>query len=183
MWRNNMQNWYFLPSEITLLYPQASTDQSAIDTDIPYRLGRLEFALIQLLGIVTIMSQIAWKVFIFFTPVTAIFIVVIPVTAIFLWYQVSNFAPWKLMSNGCCFLLLILYPFNFHAIFTMYYCCTSLWFFKGIAFFDIWLHGIFNEVLLGSITTFHLIGRWIDWWELERLPSYTILLSLSQEHP
>lgn len=56
---------------------RASTDQSTVDTDIPYRLGGLAFAVIQLLGIVTIMSQIAWQVF----------VVVIPVTAICLWYQ------------------------------------------------------------------------------------------------
>ena len=72
-----------MPSEIALLYPQASTDQSTIDTDIPYRLGGLSFAVIQLLGIVAIMYQMVWRVFVVF----------ISVTAICLWYQVSNFAP------------------------------------------------------------------------------------------
>lgn len=56
---------------------RASTDQSTVDTDIPYRLGGLAFAVIQLLGIATIISLVAWQVF----------IVLIPVTAISLWYQ------------------------------------------------------------------------------------------------
>ncbi|XP_015688097.2 putative ABC transporter C family member 15 [Oryza brachyantha] len=51
---------------------RASTDQSTVDTDIPYRLAGLIFALIQLLSIIFIMSQIAWPIFILFLIIIAI---------------------------------------------------------------------------------------------------------------
>uniref|UniRef100_A0A0D3EXH8 ABC transporter C family member 13 n=1 Tax=Oryza barthii TaxID=65489 RepID=A0A0D3EXH8_9ORYZ len=51
---------------------RASTDQSTVDTDIPYRLAGLIFALIQLLSIIFIMSQIAWPIFILFIIIIAI---------------------------------------------------------------------------------------------------------------
>ncbi|KAG6497311.1 hypothetical protein ZIOFF_045210 [Zingiber officinale] len=57
---------------------RASTDQNAVDTDIPTRIGAVAFNFIQLVGIVAVMSQIAWQVFIVF----------IPVIATCLWYQV-----------------------------------------------------------------------------------------------
>eukprot|EP00253_Pinus_taeda_P007646 PITA_07646 len=47
---------------------RASTDQSAVDTLIPSQLGELAFAFIQLLGIIAVMSHIAWQVFIVFIP-------------------------------------------------------------------------------------------------------------------
>ncbi|KAJ1392539.1 P-loop containing nucleoside triphosphate hydrolase [Sesbania bispinosa] len=56
---------------------RASTDQSAVDTDIPYSIGSFAFTIIQLLGIIAVMSQVAWQVFIVF----------IPVIAISIWYQ------------------------------------------------------------------------------------------------
>ncbi|XP_004491490.1 ABC transporter C family member 3-like [Cicer arietinum] len=56
---------------------RASTDQSAVDTDIPYQIGSFAFSLIQLFGIIVVMSQVAWQVFIVF----------IPVIAISIWYQ------------------------------------------------------------------------------------------------
>uniref|UniRef100_A0A5B6Z5V5 ABC-type xenobiotic transporter n=1 Tax=Davidia involucrata TaxID=16924 RepID=A0A5B6Z5V5_DAVIN len=56
---------------------RSSTDQSTVDTDIPYRLAGLAFALIQLLSIIILMSQIAWQVFFLF----------IAVLAISIWYQ------------------------------------------------------------------------------------------------
>ncbi|KAL7135023.1 hypothetical protein ABFS83_11G065400 [Erythranthe nasuta] len=56
---------------------RSSTDQSIVDTDIPYRLAGLAFALIQLLSIVVLMSQVAWQVFF-------LFVVVFAVSA---WYQ------------------------------------------------------------------------------------------------
>ncbi|KAJ1392542.1 P-loop containing nucleoside triphosphate hydrolase [Sesbania bispinosa] len=56
---------------------RASTDQSAVDTDIPYSIGSFAFTMIQLLGIIAVMSQVAWQVFIVF----------IPVIAISIWYQ------------------------------------------------------------------------------------------------
>ncbi|CAI8586992.1 unnamed protein product [Vicia faba] len=51
---------------------RASTDQSAVDTDIPYQIGSFAFSLILLLGIIIVMSQVAWQVFIVFIPVIAI---------------------------------------------------------------------------------------------------------------
>ncbi|BAT84282.1 hypothetical protein VIGAN_04160600 [Vigna angularis var. angularis] len=56
---------------------RASTDQSAVDTVIPYQMASLAFSVIQLLGIITVMSQVAWQVFIVF----------IPVIAVGIWYQ------------------------------------------------------------------------------------------------
>ncbi|GLJ18144.1 hypothetical protein SUGI_0320510 [Cryptomeria japonica] len=56
---------------------RASSDQSTVDTDIPYRLGGLAFAVIQLFGIIIVMSQVAWQ----------IFVVLIPVIIICIWYQ------------------------------------------------------------------------------------------------
>ena len=58
---------------------QASTDQSTVDIDIPYRLAGLIFALIQLLSIIFIMSQIAW-------PILFLFIVIISISTC---YQVN----------------------------------------------------------------------------------------------
>ncbi|XAR63315.1 Xenobiotic-transporting ATPase [Bertholletia excelsa] len=56
---------------------RASTDQSVVDLEIANRLGWCAFSMIQILGTVAVMSQVAWEVF-------AIFI---PVTAICIWYQ------------------------------------------------------------------------------------------------
>ncbi|GAB2291483.1 Canalicular multispecific organic anion transporter 2 [Dionaea muscipula] len=56
---------------------RASTDQSAVDIDIPFQVGGFGFAIIQLLGIIAVMSQVAWQVFVVF----------IPVIAISFWYQ------------------------------------------------------------------------------------------------
>ncbi|KAK4265003.1 hypothetical protein QN277_026111 [Acacia crassicarpa] len=56
---------------------RCSIDQSTVDTDIPYRLAGLVFALIQLLSIIILMSQVAWQVIIFF----------IVVLSICIWYQ------------------------------------------------------------------------------------------------
>ncbi|KDP26754.1 hypothetical protein JCGZ_17912 [Jatropha curcas] len=56
---------------------RSSTDQSTVDTDIPYRLAGLAFALIQLLSIVILMSQVAWQVFFLFLVILGISI----------WYQ------------------------------------------------------------------------------------------------
>ncbi|KAF9600270.1 hypothetical protein IFM89_005856, partial [Coptis chinensis] len=56
---------------------QSSTDQSTVDTDIPYRLAGLAFALIQLLSIIILMSYIAWQIFVLFFVILAISV----------WYQ------------------------------------------------------------------------------------------------
>ncbi|XP_008389786.2 putative ABC transporter C family member 15 isoform X1 [Malus domestica] len=51
---------------------RSSTDQSTVDMDIPYRLAGLIFALIQLISIIILMSQVAWQVFILFLVVLAL---------------------------------------------------------------------------------------------------------------
>ncbi|XP_030475951.1 ABC transporter C family member 3-like [Syzygium oleosum] len=56
---------------------RASTDQSAVDTNMQYLVAAFAFSMIQLLGIIAVMSQVAWQVFIIF----------IPVIAICVWYQ------------------------------------------------------------------------------------------------
>ncbi|KAI0502262.1 hypothetical protein KFK09_017209 [Dendrobium nobile] len=56
---------------------RASTDQSDVDTNIPSQTGSLAFSIIQLIGIIAVMSQVAWQVFIVFVPVIGISI----------WYQ------------------------------------------------------------------------------------------------
>ncbi|CBI39702.3 unnamed protein product, partial [Vitis vinifera] len=56
---------------------RASTDQNAIDTNIPMQVGAFAFSLIRLLAIIAVMSQVAWQVFIVF----------IPVIATCIWYQ------------------------------------------------------------------------------------------------
>ncbi|GFS29526.1 multidrug resistance-associated protein 9 [Actinidia rufa] len=65
----------FTPSSRIL--NRSSTDQSIVDTDIPYRLAGLAFALIQLLSIIVLMSQIAWQIFFLF----------LAILGISLWYQ------------------------------------------------------------------------------------------------
>eukprot|EP01018_Ginkgo_biloba_P033198 Gb_05522 [translate_table: standard] len=56
---------------------RASTDQSVLDLEIPFKVGWFAFSIIQLLGTMAVMSQVAWQVFVIF----------IPVTAICIWYQ------------------------------------------------------------------------------------------------
>ncbi|KAJ9169381.1 hypothetical protein P3X46_017584 [Hevea brasiliensis] len=51
---------------------RSSTDQSTVDTDIPYRLAGLAFALIQLLSIIILMSHVAWQVFLLFLVIIGI---------------------------------------------------------------------------------------------------------------
>ncbi|CAA6668102.1 unnamed protein product [Spirodela intermedia] len=51
---------------------RSSTDQNVVDTDIPYRLAGLVFALVQLLGIIILMSLISWVIFLLFLVVLAI---------------------------------------------------------------------------------------------------------------
>ena len=70
---------FFQFSWLSLSILQASTDQATVDTDIPYRLAGLIFAMIQLLSIIFIMSQIAW-------PISMLFIIIIAIST---WYQVQ----------------------------------------------------------------------------------------------
>ncbi|KAI3905682.1 hypothetical protein MKW92_028266 [Papaver armeniacum] len=51
---------------------RASTDQSAADINIPYQIGYFVISVIQLIGIIAVMSQITWQVFIVFIPVIAL---------------------------------------------------------------------------------------------------------------
>lgn len=56
---------------------RASTDQSVLDLEMAHRMGWCAFSIIQILGTISVMSQVAWEVFVIF----------IPVTAICIWYQ------------------------------------------------------------------------------------------------
>ncbi|XP_024018043.1 putative ABC transporter C family member 15 [Morus notabilis] len=56
---------------------RASTDQSVIDMEMAHKLGWCAFSIIQILGTIAVMSQVAWQVFVIF----------IPVTAVCIWYQ------------------------------------------------------------------------------------------------
>ncbi|XP_058001306.1 ABC transporter C family member 3 isoform X2 [Hevea brasiliensis] len=56
---------------------RASTDQSQVDLQMAAQVGSVAFTLIQLLGIIGVMSQVAWQVIIIFMPVISICI----------WYQ------------------------------------------------------------------------------------------------
>ena len=71
---------------LSLFLLQASTDQSAVDMNIPTTIWRCAFSFIQLLGIIAVMSQVAWQVFIVFVPMIATCI----------WYQVT------LTNFTCC---------------------------------------------------------------------------------
>ncbi|MCO5560459.1 hypothetical protein L7F22_014074, partial [Adiantum nelumboides] len=46
----------------------ASTDQSAMDFDVPLKLGGVVFSFIQLVGIFAVMSQAAWWLVFLFIP-------------------------------------------------------------------------------------------------------------------
>ncbi|CDY24217.1 BnaC01g37970D [Brassica napus] len=50
---------------------RASTDQSAVDLDIPYQFSSLAVTAIQVIGIIGVMSQVSWLVFLVFIPVVA----------------------------------------------------------------------------------------------------------------
>ncbi|XP_021756472.1 putative ABC transporter C family member 15 [Chenopodium quinoa] len=51
---------------------RASSDQSVLDLEMAQRLFSAAFSMIQLLGTIAVMSQVAWEVFLIFIPVTAI---------------------------------------------------------------------------------------------------------------
>ncbi|XP_065873323.1 putative ABC transporter C family member 15 [Euphorbia lathyris] len=68
---------FFDSTPSSRILSRSSTDQSTVDTDIPYRLAGLAFALIQLLSIIMLMSHVAWQVFLLFLIVIGISI----------WYQ------------------------------------------------------------------------------------------------
>ncbi|KAL2666064.1 hypothetical protein AAZV13_02G256900 [Glycine max] len=68
---------------------RASTDQSALDTNIPYQIASFAFIMVQLLGIIAVMSQVAWQVFVVF----------IPVVAVSIWYQQYYIASARELSR------------------------------------------------------------------------------------
>ncbi|KAF9591438.1 hypothetical protein IFM89_004136, partial [Coptis chinensis] len=68
----NRASYLFIP-----FFFCSSTDQSTVDTDIPYRLAGLVFALVQLFSIMLLMSYIAWQIFLIFLAILAISV----------WYQ------------------------------------------------------------------------------------------------
>uniref|UniRef100_A0A2C9USP1 ABC-type xenobiotic transporter n=1 Tax=Manihot esculenta TaxID=3983 RepID=A0A2C9USP1_MANES len=68
---------FFDSTPSSRILSRSSTDQSTVDTDIPYRLAGLAFALIQLLSIIILMSHVAWPVFLLFLVILGISI----------WYQ------------------------------------------------------------------------------------------------
>lgn len=51
---------------------QASTDQTAVDLTISNAVGVFVFAVVQILAVIAIMSQISWQVLLVFIPVIAI---------------------------------------------------------------------------------------------------------------
>ncbi|XP_062098214.1 ABC transporter C family member 3-like [Humulus lupulus] len=50
---------------------RASTDQSAVDLNISTQVSAFAFSMIQLFGIIAVMCQVSWQIFIFFVPVIA----------------------------------------------------------------------------------------------------------------
>ncbi|XP_038694117.1 putative ABC transporter C family member 15 isoform X2 [Tripterygium wilfordii] len=63
---------FFDATPTSRILNRSSADQSIVDTDIPYRLAGLVFALIQLFSVIILMSQIAWHVFLLFLAILGI---------------------------------------------------------------------------------------------------------------
>ncbi|XP_010250841.1 PREDICTED: putative ABC transporter C family member 15 [Nelumbo nucifera] len=63
---------FFDSTPTSRILNRSSTDQSTVDTDIPYRLAGLAFAVIQLLSIIIIMSHVSWHIFLLFIGIIAI---------------------------------------------------------------------------------------------------------------
>ncbi|XP_027090799.2 putative ABC transporter C family member 15 [Coffea arabica] len=68
---------FFDSTPSSRILSRSSTDQSTVDTDLPYRVAGLAFALIQLLSVIVLMSHVAWQVIFPFLIILAISI----------WYQ------------------------------------------------------------------------------------------------
>ncbi|GMI75093.1 ATP-binding cassette C3, MULTIDRUG RESISTANCE PROTEIN 3, multidrug resistance-associated protein 3 [Hibiscus trionum] len=63
---------FFDSTPSSRILSRSSTDQSTLDTDIPYRLAGLAFALIQLFSIIILMSHVAWQIFLLFLVILGI---------------------------------------------------------------------------------------------------------------
>ncbi|KAK8617889.1 hypothetical protein V6N13_080793 [Hibiscus sabdariffa] len=63
---------FFDSTPSSRILSRSSTDQSTLDTDIPYRLAGLAFALIQLFSIIILMSHVAWQIFLLFVVILGI---------------------------------------------------------------------------------------------------------------
>ncbi|XP_022147122.1 ABC transporter C family member 9-like isoform X2 [Momordica charantia] len=50
---------------------RASTDQSVLDLEMAMRLGWCAFSIIQIIGTIVVISQVAWEVFAIFVPISA----------------------------------------------------------------------------------------------------------------
>nr|QVT92372.1 ABC transporter [Salvia miltiorrhiza] len=70
---------------------RVSTDQTTVDLIMAGIIGKFAFGIIQLQGIIAVMSQVAWQVFILF----------IPVVAICLWLQQYYIAAARELSRLC----------------------------------------------------------------------------------
>lgn len=85
-----------------------------MDTDIPYRVAGLIFALIQVLCIIILMSQVGW-------PVLILFIIILGIS---FWYQVGQLssAPKILLSYGS------IYAYYSYAKwpYKTYLCCRTI---------------------------------------------------------
>ncbi|KAG6515686.1 hypothetical protein ZIOFF_026115 [Zingiber officinale] len=67
----------------------ASTDQSRVDTSLPSSVGSFASSLIQLLGTIAVMSQVAWPVL----------IIIVPIVAACIWYQQYYIATARELSR------------------------------------------------------------------------------------
>nr|GLL49557.1 putative ABC transporter C family member 15 isoform X2 [Ipomoea trifida] len=85
---------FFNSTPSSRILNRSSTDQSTVDTDIPYRLAGLVFALIQLLSIIVLMSQAAWQVFF-------LFLIILPVS---MWYQSYYITTARELARMVCVL-------------------------------------------------------------------------------
>jgi len=113
---------------------QASTDQSAVDMNIPFQVASFAVVTIQLLGVIVVMSQAAWQVFLIF----------IPVTAISLWCQVNYLNFGQFMSYMRCDVALgdVLQSFTylswFYFLFFIFFVCSNTIYPRPESFLD-WL--------------------------------------------